>query len=162
MEQHEGFFRNISLGFLDVYCMFIPFFNLFYAAGKQEAGVKGMLGRDYESFEPYKKEIKDIDLVTEIDLPECLEVGNKAFCFYSKLEKVNLPKCERIGVNAFASLGAIKEMCVSKNIDLQSSSTFKTLQQVLDKGAVLKYVDEKGQAVQVRSLSEFPNFNKNQ
>lgn len=151
------FFRNAGRGIEEAVIAITPLLNIFYFCAR--GANPNIMG--YENFESYKKEINNIDQVTEINLPQCLEVGNNAFSC-QKLKKVNLPKCEKIGNQAFLHSDEINEICISKNIDLQSNYTRQFLQSILDKGGILKYIDEDGKKVQAHSLSEFPNIDKYQ
>ena len=67
---------------------------------------------------------------------------NDQFFDWQKLKKINLLKCEKIGNQTFLHFDKINEICISKNIDLQPNYTRQFFQSILDKGGVLKYIDE--------------------
>lgn len=152
------FFKNLGRGFMEVVLTLTPFINIFYLAAR--GANPNMAG--YQSFESYKVETSNIFPVEEINLPQCVEIGENAFANCWQLKRVNLPKCEHIGDQTFNLYYTPDEMCISKNINLQSCWTNDFLQRILDKGGILKYIDENGQEVRVHSLGEFPNFDKYQ
>lgn len=106
-----------------------------------------------------KWSFKESKSLKKLNLPVCVSLGESAFEGCSSLERVNMPKCLEIGNNAFSGC-QLKQLCVSKNIDLSLGYVRALFQGILDAGGVLKCADEMGNVKRVHSIEEFNNFGK--